>query len=114
MTSLDDRMSLEENQEASRSMKHFGVQLVTFLFIAFTPFASWFALPLYVLINPLLALATGAMVFGTSRQEGTQLVLDRNSGAWIVLQLWYWTNVALALPCMLFCIFAIFATSLGR
>ena len=69
------RSSFEENQEANRSMKHSGVQLVAFLFIAFTPFASWFALSLYVLINPLLALATGAMVFGTSGKKGRNLFL---------------------------------------
>jgi hypothetical protein len=94
-------------------MKNFLIQLVAILFIAFTPFANWFALPLFVLLNPILALASGVIVFGTSRQEGTQLVLDRNSGAWIVLQLWYWTNVALAIPCMVFCVFAILVT-LGR
>ena len=95
-------------------MKNFGIQFVAFLFIAFTPFASWFAFPLYVLINPLIALAAAVLVFGTSRQEGTQLVLDRNGGAWIVLQFWYWTNVALTIPCMLFCTFAIVVTLFGR
>jgi hypothetical protein len=83
-------------------MKHIGIQFVAFLFIALTPFVSWFALPLYILLNPLLALASASLVLGTSRQEGTQLVLDRNSAGWIILRVWYWTNIALAVPCVLF------------
>ena len=88
-------------------MKHVGIQFIVLLLIAFTPFVNWFALPLYILLNPLLALASAALVLGTSRQEGTQLVLDRNSAGWIVLRVWYWTNIALAVPCVLFLPFTI-------
>ena len=90
-------------------MKHFGIQLIALLLIALTPFVNWFALPLYILLNPLLALASAALVLGTSRQDGTQLVLDRSSAGWIVLRVWYWTNIALAVPCVLFLPFAIAA-----
>jgi hypothetical protein len=90
-------------------MKHIGIQLIAFLLIALTPFLSWFALPLYILLNPLLALVSAALVLGTSRQDGTQLVLDRNSAGWIVLRVWYWTNIALAVPCLLFLPIAIAA-----
>jgi hypothetical protein len=89
------------------AMKHVGIQFVALLLIALTPFVSWFTLPLYILLNPLLALASAALVLGTSRQDGTQLVLDRNSAGSIVLQVWYWTNIALAVPCMLFLPFAV-------
>lgn len=88
-------------------MKHIGIQFIAFLLIALTPFVSWFALPLYILLNPLLALASAALVLGTSRQDGTQLVLDQNSAGWIVLRVWYWTNIALASPCVLFLPFTI-------
>ena len=88
-------------------MKHIGIQFIAFLLIALTPFVSWFALPLYILLNPLLALASAALVLGTSRQDGTQLVLDQNSAGWIVLRVWYWTNIALAVPCVLFLPFTI-------
>jgi hypothetical protein len=90
-------------------MNHFGIQLVALLLIAFTPFVSWFVLPLYILLNPLLALVSAVLVLGTSRQDGTQLVLDRNSAGWIALRVWYWTNIALAVPCVLFLLFAIAA-----
>jgi hypothetical protein len=90
-------------------MKHIGIQLIAFFLIALTPFVSWFALPLYILLNPLLALVSAALVLGTSRQDGTQLVLDRNSAGWIVLRVWYWTNIALAVPCLLFLPIAIAA-----
>ena len=88
-------------------MKHIGIQLVVFLLVALTPFVSWFALPLYILLNPLLALASAALVLGTSRQDGSQLVLDRNSAGSIILRVWYWTNISLAVPCVLFLPFAI-------
>ena len=90
-------------------MKHVGIQFIALLLIALTPFVSWFALPLYLLLNPPLALASAALVLGTSRQEGTQLVLDRNTAGWIVLRVWYWTNIALAVRCVLFLPFAIAA-----
>lgn len=90
-------------------MKHVGIQFIAFLLIALTPFVSWFALPLYILLNPLLALASAALLLGTSKQDGTQLVLDRNSAGWIVLRVWYWTNIALAVPCVLFLPFAVAA-----
>jgi uncharacterized membrane protein YvlD (DUF360 family) len=85
----------------STIMKHVAVQILAFLIIALTPFASWFVLPLYVLVNPLFALASAVLVLATSRQVGQQLEVERKSFAWVVLQAWYWTNVVLTFPCLL-------------
>ena len=85
-------------------LRHSAIQMIAFLFIALTPFAGWIALPLYAMLNPLLAFLAGVTVLGTSKQEGRQLVIECSSWSYLVLQIWYWMNIGLAIPCALCCI----------
>lgn len=96
-------------------MKSLLVQLIAFLFVAFTPVTSWVVGPLYVMLNAILAFSSIVALLATSRQVDGRLEFERTSFAGRLFQLWYWTNVALATPCVVFAsALLIFGTQQGN
>ncbi|MDX1930531.1 MAG: hypothetical protein SFV81_28665 [Pirellulaceae bacterium] len=95
-------------------MKNLLVQGVAFLFIALTPYASVAAFPIYLLINMVLRPAAIVALLVTSRQMGNRLEFDRTGFAGRFFQVWYWGNVALAVPCIVVvCCFCVLDSSVG-
>lgn len=86
-------------------MKSASIQIASFLFVALTPYASLIALPLYVMANLLLGPASIVSLLVTSRQVGNALEFSKTGFARRVFQIWYWTNVALATPCIPFALY---------
>ncbi|MCE3019141.1 MAG: hypothetical protein ACK56W_13670 [Pirellula sp.] len=83
-------------------MKNLLIQLIAFLFIGLTPTISWVAVPLYVMLNLLLAFSSITALLATSRQTDGQIEFERTSFAGRLFQIWYWTNVAIATPCIVY------------
>ncbi len=81
-------------------MKSAAIQVTSFLFVSLTPYASLAAFPLYVIANLLLGPASIVSLLVTSRQVGTTLEFSKTGFARRVFQTWYWSNVALATPCI--------------
>ncbi len=95
-------------------MKSLLIQLLAFLFIALTPAPSWVAGPLYVMLNVLLALSSIVALLVTSRQVDGRLDFEKTSFAGRLFQIWYWTNVAIAMPCVVYAlVLLIFGTQQG-
>lgn len=95
-------------------MKNLLVQGVAFLFIALTPYASVAAFPIYLLMNMVLGPAAIVALLVTSRQVGNRLEFDRTGFAGRFFQVWYWGNVALAVPCIVVvCCFCVFGFQRG-
>ncbi len=92
-------------------MKNVAIQLAAFCFVALTPYASLAAFPLYVLANLLLGTASLFSLVVTSQQVGNMLEFSETGFARRVFQAWYWSNVAIATPCIMvafyFCVFGL-------
>lgn len=90
-------------------MKSAAIQIASFLFVALTPYASLVALPLYVIANLVLGPASIVSLLVTSQQSGSTLEFSKTGIARRLFQAWYWSNVALAIPCiavaLYFCMF---------
>lgn len=96
-------------------MKSFLIQLIAFLFVVLTPAISWFAGPLYVMLNLILAFASIVALLVTSRQVDGQIAFERTSFAGRLFQIWYWTNVVIAMPCIVYAsVLLIFGTQQGN
>ena len=83
-------------------MKSFSVQLLAFLFVALTPAISWVAGPLYVTLNLIFAFAAIVALLVTSKQVDGRLDFEKTSFAGRLFQIWYWINVAIATPCIVY------------
>ena len=81
-------------------MKIAAIQIAAFFFVALTPYASLIAFPLYVMANLLLGPASILALLVTSRQVGNSLDFPKAGFAHSMFQTWYWSNVALATPCI--------------
>lgn len=81
-------------------MKIAAIQIAAFFFVALTPYASLIAFPLYVMANLLLCPASILALLVTSRQVGNSLEFPKTGFAHSMFQTWYWSNVALATPCI--------------
>ena len=96
-------------------MKSFLVQLIAFLFVVLTPAISWVAGPLYVMLNLILAFASIVALLVTSRQVDGQIAFERTSFAGRLFQIWYWTNIVIAMPCIVYAsVLLIFGTQQGN
>lgn len=81
-------------------MKNATFQIVAFLFVLLTPYASLGAFPLYVLANLLLGTASIVSLLVCARQTGNMLEFPRTGLVRRMFQAWYWINVVIATPCM--------------
>ncbi len=92
-------------------MKIAAIQIAAFFFVALTPYVSLTVFPLYVIANLLLGPASILALLVTSRQVGTALEFPKTGFARRMFQVWYWSNVALATPCiavaLYFCVFGL-------
>jgi len=81
-------------------MNNATVQIAAFLFVALTPYVSLAAFPLYVMANLILGPASIVSLLVTARQVGNALEFPKTGSARRIFQAWYWSNVALATPCI--------------
>lgn len=81
-------------------MKNATIQIVAFFFVALTPYISVAAFPFYVIGNLLFSAASIISLLITARQVGSSLEFPKAGFASQIIQAWYWSNVALAIPCV--------------
>ena len=77
------------------------IQLTAFLIITLTPVVNWVSIPLYTLMNICMAFASFLVVIVTSESADGQLKIDKSGLGWVVFQVWYCSNIVLAVPCLL-------------
>lgn len=86
-------------------MKNAIVQIASFLFVLFTPYASFGVFPLYVIANLLMGPASIVLLLVSAKQVGSTLEFPKVGLVRRLFQAWYWINVVIAAPCMAFALY---------